>query len=170
MRAAMLCLIAACSGDDARPMANQPVRVRVVTGEAPRAGVTVWVQDLDSRLVAETTTDENGEASAYLSGGYVTLLDPFMSVLEEPFLHQLYTIANVEAGDVLVAFTPSGPSTVPRMTITPPVHPNAATYAYAARCLDWVSPGAGVPLLFIGCESREDLVIIAESATGSPIA
>ena len=82
------------------PTAAGLVSIVVTLGGAPQEGVIVYFQNADSSLVASTTTDASGLASATMvAGGFVTAITPSMTPVQtEPAVS---TFAGVKPGDVL---------------------------------------------------------------------
>jgi len=110
---------------DAPPTGPVTVTVRDVLG--PRAGVRIVFQAADSSLVADSTTDAAGKASAMVPpGGFVTAVEAF-----GPGQGTLRTIAGVQPGDqLLVQLVPPGPP-VTQLMLTLPRDPTAGVNGYA---------------------------------------
>src|SRR5437762_2059952 len=116
-----LTALAACSGEDkARHLDGgidsmlpidappdgplQPVTLSVTYNGAPQMNVRVYFQNADSSMVASTTTDATGTATAVMNpGGFVTAVDAIPAgagVVAGPDV--LNTFAGVKPGDQLV--------------------------------------------------------------------
>ncbi|MEJ7601207.1 MAG: hypothetical protein WKG01_25105, partial [Kofleriaceae bacterium] len=112
----LLILCASCGDDPVGKLPDAPpqddasdaatdglVSLTVIESFAPRAGVKVYFQNADSTLVSATVTGTDGVASAIMEpGGFVTALDPFISLRQELLEnHTLRTFAGVKPGDQL---------------------------------------------------------------------
>jgi len=84
------------------PPANT-VKITVKDGNAPQAGLDVLFQNTDGSVVAETTTDATGQASATMTAGSVTVARTFpVPATGTPRGPEIYTYVGVAAGDNLV--------------------------------------------------------------------
>ena len=109
---ASLLFASACTGsidgDDGgggTPPPRNDVRVQVKDGFSPVASVRVIFQDAADAVIADTTTDAQGLASAEMSAGSVTVIRTFPLVTPPPPEGQrapeVYTYLGVKNGDLL---------------------------------------------------------------------
>ncbi len=164
-RSALIAL-AACGGttavtSDAPPLpppidaiAPGPATLAITNAGAPVAGVQVWFQAADGNVIAETTTDATGTASAVVApGAIVTVLGPFGGAGD------LRTYVGVQPGDRLTLDQPAVENVT--MDVVVPVDPEASAYLVFSTCGETVLPDMGTsgPVSFLGCDGTTDLMI-----------
>ena len=190
MRLASLCsvlLVAACGGsspatadgpaaDTAEPGPGGAVRVTVTQAGVPVGGLSVYFLDPNNTVVAMTTTDATGRASATLhAGGSVTVVHaPLASGTE---VRDLESWVGVQPGDDLALELPSFHAAMNLMVSVPVASlPDVASY-------NVVSPCGGTGLFLAGqtiqlsllpnCvvdPLRSDFIAFAQDASGQAIA
>ena len=92
-------------GGGGMPPPRSDVRVQVKDGFSPVASVRVIFQDTADAVIADTTTDAQGLASAEMSAGSVTVIRTFPLVTPPPpegqRMPEVYTYVGVKNGDLL---------------------------------------------------------------------
>ncbi len=157
--AILLCAACGSSGD---PPDETMVTAHVTRDMAGVAGATVLFQNVDSTLVAMTTTDADGIAAVEMaSGGMVTVID------QQPGATTLRTYFAVEVGDDLHFHTTSFDSTTHSYSVKfrQPAAANVSTFEVASRCAKQVisipQPDPITAQVFHPCFGTSDIVITA---------
>jgi hypothetical protein len=151
-RAVLMVLLAACGDDgvrhtpDAAPhdgpatdapadAAGDPVTLTATRNGIPVPGVHVFFQNSDSSIVSNTTTDDNGTASAVMAaGGYVTAVDPYaLPALGATASNDVMTFVHVKPGDHL-RLSEGSAATFIAVNISAPFDPAATTESVYASC------------------------------------
>lgn len=126
---------------------------------APPVGeVPVLFLAADDTVVAMTTTDGAGMASATLPpGGSVTVIN---QALEE-----LYTVLGVEAGDTIRVPIRANSSAV-TITVDLPVLAGATSYQVRTSCSNGGTSNTPQVLLLSRCSGPTDVLVVAQTPTG----
>ena len=143
------------------------VTLTVSAAGRPVVGTTVYFQNADSSLVAQTTTDATGTAGAVMtaSGGYVTAVLPGRGEAD-----QLATLSDVQLGDhlaIALAPQPDGPIEI---QLVAPVDPGAGSYAVMSTCGS-AGISAGVPSsVRLACgPGVADFIVTSYTSDGEPL-
>ena len=132
-------------------------------------GVPVAFLNADDSVVLETTTGDDGTASATMqSGGTVVALNnTFVTLDGQP---DVYTFLDVQAGDVLTAGTPAQATFGASLTLSFPPASAGHIYSVSSSCGQEANlEQTSLTYLFTsGCTSA-DFYILAEDCSGAPI-
>ena len=182
-----LLVTAACGGDgdgrpvDAQPEADAPaadspvaelpplapVTLTVLRDGKPVQGVHTYFLDFADVLVTTVDTDAAGTASAVLTSGSVTAIDPFAPAQPDPERAiELRSWIGVKPGDHLV-LSQSDPAPI-TVTINAPRSPDATSYDMLTTCgreFDRGQPTGTITLS--GCNGVADVLIVARSRDGN---
>lgn len=153
------------SSKDARSDAALSTMVRVVVAQPPVGGVRVVFHSAQGDVTADLTTDSNGHAEALVDpGSWVTVIS------EPPGKVRVYTVANVEPGDVIAIGEPQPAPTT--MTVALPTWPSAASYRlYAPGCGEWPAvPPRTLAAMRCAPGFVTDMALVAYGANGQALA
>src|SRR5262249_18436308 len=103
------------SGSDMPPKPSD-VTITVHDGDAPTAGAIVVFQNAEGGVIADTTTDASGAATAKVAIGFVSVVVPSTT---GPAAY--YTYAGVKGGDKLELVRPALPGAPRNVTVHVPI-------------------------------------------------
>lgn len=134
------------------------------------ANVKVYFQNADSSLVAMTTTNASGVATAALApGGFVTAVSPFAMPGDDD---RITTFAGVKPGDQLeLAEQTTSTSITVNVTVPVDASPRVAGYRVSTSCGESdLGGGGGAPtagqLMLDDCNGMADVVVESQDANG----